>query len=85
MAREGVKSKKKISVMKSMNPDSKRSISRSNRGFKGLEQSSRKHRRAAKRSEQSRYQYGKVGQPGEKIQSGQKGFLHTCGGSLRYH
>lgn len=48
MAREGVKSKKKISVM---NPDSKRSISRSNRGFKGLEQSSRKHRRAAKRSE----------------------------------
>lgn len=51
MAREGVKSKKKISVMKSMNPDSKRSISKSNRGFKGLKQSSRKHRRAAKRSE----------------------------------
>lgn len=74
-----------------MDPNSKRSKRRKNRGFKSLEVSTRKGRRAARRSADSRSIAGKVREAGEKatretVQGGAKfGFIHTAGGSLKYH
>lgn len=74
-----------------MQPNSKRTARRKNRGFKSLETSCRKHRRAKRRSEDSRSIAGKVREAGEKairetVSGGaKKGFTHTAGGSLRYH
>ncbi len=74
-----------------MQPNSKRTASRKNRGFKSLEVSCRKHRRAARRSAESRSIAGKVREAGEKgpretvIGGAKYGFTHTAGGSLKYH
>jgi len=74
----------------SPDPSSKRSKRRTNRGFKGLLASSRKHRRALRRQEQNRTINGKIEEPGTKAlcASGpnpRKQWLHTAAGSLRYH
>lgn len=74
-----------------MDPNSKRSKRRKNRGFKSLDVSSRKHRRAARRSSESCSIAGKLVKAGDKatretVSGGaKKGFIHTAGGSLRYH
>lgn len=65
-------------------PDSLRSKRRKNRGFKSLEVSSRKHRRAAARSLYSRTHYGKLGEPGQKMDGGSGTFVHQAGGSIKY-
>ena len=69
----------------SPNKNSNRSKKRAKRGFIDLDTSSRKHRRANKRSAISRYQYGKIGNPGDKVSGGAKSFVHNCGGSIKYH
>jgi hypothetical protein len=74
-----------------MQPNSKRTARRKKRGFKSLEVSCRKHRRAARRSSESRSIAGRVKEAGEKgpretVSGGaKKGFIHTAGGSLKYH
>ena len=68
----------------SPNPNSKRSVRRKNRGFKSLEQSCRKHRRAARRMADACTIKGTTHKPGTKTQSF-GGWLHTAGGALRYH
>lgn len=71
-------------TLKHPDPGSLTSRRRRNRGFKSLETSCRIHKRAARRSLNSRTQFGKLGVPGEKVtESG--GFTHTCGGSLKYY
>lgn len=91
MAREGVaKSKRRVSVMKQADQNSNRSKKRSNRGFSSLEKSSRKHRRAIRRSEEKRMISGKLYEPGTKIDPDLKGgklkvFEANAGGSLKYH
>lgn len=66
-------------------PNSKTSKARKKRGFRSLEESSRKHRRARNRSLFARTQYGKLGQPGEKMKDGNNSFVHIAGGSINYH
>jgi hypothetical protein len=86
MPREGSFSvrKSKFASMKHPDAGSLTSKRRRNRGFKSLESSCRIHKRAARRSLNSRTQFGKLGTPGEKItESG--GFTHTCGGSIKYY
>jgi hypothetical protein len=86
MPREGMLSVRKshYASMKSSDPGSLTSRRRKNRGFKSLETSCRIHKRAARRSLNSRTQFGKLGVPGEKVtESG--GFTHTCGGSIKYY
>jgi hypothetical protein len=65
------------------NKDSLRSKKRANRGWVSLEKSSRKHKRAAKRSVVSRAQYGKLHEPGARVAEGAS-FMHIAGGSIRY-
>lgn len=77
--------------MKHPDPNSKRSIRRKNRGFKSLELSSRKHRRALGRQEEACTIAGKLLKPGQKhdretVKNGaKKPLLHTAGGSFKYH
>lgn len=75
----------KRATMAAPSSDSKTSIKRKNRGFVSLVVSSRKHRRAARRSALSRLQYGKVHEPGDKVTDGAGTFVHTAGGSIRYN
>lgn len=75
----------KRATMAGPSPDSRTSARRKNRGFVSLVVSSRKHRRAARRSALSRLQYGKVYEPGDKVTDGAGTFVHTAGGSIRYH
>ena len=86
MSREGMLSVRKshYASMKSPDPGSLTSRRRKNRGFVSLEKSSRIHRRAQRRSLNSRTQYGKLGQPGEQITESLS-FTHTCGGSIKYY
>lgn len=86
MPREGSMSvrKSRECTMKSPDPGSITSKKRRNRGFVNLEKSCRIHRRAARRSVNSRTQYGKLGQPGEKVTESLS-FTHTCGGSIKYY
>lgn len=86
MPREGMLSVRvsRNATLKHPDPGSLTSRRRRNRGFKSLETSCRIHKRAARRSLNSRTQFGKLGVPGEKVtESG--GFTHTCGGSLKYY
>lgn len=76
--------KGKTATIKQPDPNSKTSKRRKNRGFKSLELSSRKHRRAKRRSINSLMQYGKILKPGEKIDNGANSFVHTGGGSICY-
>ena len=79
------KSKKKASSGPyAPDPTSKTSISRKKRGFRSLEESCRKHRRAKRRSIQSRTHYGKTGNPGDRMDTS-GGFTHIAGGSIKYH
>lgn len=79
-------SKQKTATKAAPQKDSLRSIRRANRGFKSLELSCRIHKRALRRSEFSRTQYGKVYPAGTKTDGGISGnFVHNAGGSLRYH
>lgn len=91
MGREGKpRSKRKVSTLKYPDANSKRSMRRANRGFKSLEVSSRKHRRALYRLLQAGVINSKVEQPGVKAMCAtgphaRKGWIHTAGGSMRYH
>lgn len=83
-------SKQKTATIKYPDPTSKRSIRRANRGFKSLETSCRKHRRAAHRSAWTRNISGVVHpagtrtefnpRPGNKLSS----WLHNAGGSMKF-
>lgn len=84
MAREGVKSKKRVSNVKHAEPNSKRSKSRAKRGFKSLEQSSRMHRRMNNRLNEARTYRGKLYEPGTKIEI-TAGSMVTAGGATKYH
>lgn len=66
-------------------PDSMRSVRRKNRGFVSLEVSSRIHRRAKRRLDASRFVYGQLHPPGTKVGGGSGEFVHTAGGSIKYH
>lgn len=69
-------------------PNSKRSARRANRGFQGLEKSSRKHRRAFRRlGESCNIGNGKHVAPGEKqlVRAGLSDWMHTGGGKMKYH
>jgi len=70
--------------MKGPDPSSKTTKRRKNRGFKSLEVSSRKHRRAKRRSAQKCMVGGKELKPGEKM-VGSNDLMYTGGGSLKYH
>lgn len=90
MQREGRAGNKSVRVshfktMVGPDPKSKRSQRRKNRGFVSLEQSSRKHRRARNRSYYSRFQYGAAHEAGKKVDGGSGTFVHSAGGSLKYH
>lgn len=70
-------------------PESIRTRKRQNRGFKSLEVSSRKHRRALRRLTDSCTISGVTYEPGDKKIPDMRGkikvFMHTAGGSMRYH
>lgn len=72
--------------MKYPDENSKRSKRRKNRGFKSLEVSSRKHRRAHERLLIACTLAGKTLKPGEKaeVKCGSSTWVHTAGGSMRY-
>lgn len=76
--------KQKTATIKQADPNSKRSKRRKTRGFKSLEVSCRKHRRAARRSAVSRTQYGRLHEPGTKADGGSGTFVHNAGGSIRF-
>lgn len=72
------------------NPNSKTSKRRKNRGFKTLELSSRKHRRALRRSIEKRTIGGVLYEAGHKeepdLRGGRlKSFLYNAGGSIKFH
>jgi hypothetical protein len=67
------------------NKDSARSKKRENRNFISLEKSSRKHKRALRRSLVSRTQYGKLYEAGAKVNDGGDTFMHNAGGSIDFH
>lgn len=73
------------------NPNSKRTARRAKRNFKGLEASSRKHRRAARRSLEVRNISGTVYDAGVKQDTDMrrggklKASMHNAGGSMKYH
>lgn len=76
--------------MKAPDQNSKTSKKRKNRGFKSLELSSRKHRRALRRSIEKRTIGGVLHEAGHKeepdLRGGRlKSFLHTAGGSIKFH
>ncbi len=77
--------------MKYPSPASKRSIRRANRNFRDVETSTRKGRRAARRSAESCEISRIVYKPGEKHEINTKlgnklsAWMHTAGGSLKYH
>jgi hypothetical protein len=77
-------SKQKTATIAAPDQNSKRSRRRKVRGFKGLEASSRKHRRALRRQSQSCLVYGTMLKPGDKKEGGYAQWSHTAGGSLRY-
>ena len=85
MAREGKKSKSKRSVYKHPDPNSIRSKKRANRGFKDLEHSCRKHKRAAFRSLLKRTISGTLYPAGTKAEAKSIGWTHNAGGSIKYH
>jgi hypothetical protein len=66
-------------------PQSRRSKRRANRGFKSLEQSCRKHRRALSRLGSACVLGGSQLKPGDKYLSKLNGFTYTAGGAMRYH
>lgn len=76
---------------KTKDPNSKRSKRRAARKFQSLELSTRKGRRAARRSDEKCTIAGKIRKPGEKatretvIGGAKYGFLHTAGGSMRHY
>lgn len=75
--------------MKSPDPQSKRSRKRRNRNFKGVS-STRKHRRAMKRQDQTRFFNNTDHEPGVKADCAtgpnpRKGWSYTAGGALHYH
>lgn len=71
--------------------DSNRSKKRAKRGFKSLEESSRKHKRAYRRMSIACNINGNIYKPGEHVQlnvSGRAGanqWVCTAGGSLKYN
>lgn len=69
--------------MKRPDPNSKRSQKRRNRGFRSLLESSRKHRRAQRRQDESRSFNGRMHEPGEKEKCGE--WVFTAGGAYKYH
>lgn len=80
----------KVNRKKGPTEDSKTSQRRRNRGFISLEQSSRMHRRAKRRSQEVRTISGTLYEPGEKklpsLQGGKLSvYLANAGGSLHYH
>lgn len=81
--------KGKTRTMKAMDPQSLTTKRRANRkkSFVSLEQSSRIHRRASRRLNFARFQYGRLGEPGEKMQasSDSQSFVHKAGGSIKYY
>lgn len=77
--------KQKRATIAQPDPNSKRSKRRAKRGWKSLEQSSRKHKRAQRRLLASCKVYGSMLKPGEKKDNGAGSFVHTAGGSLQYH
>jgi hypothetical protein len=76
----------KTATIKRPDPNSKRSARRRTRGFRGLLDSSRKHRRAQRRQLEGRFFNGKLHEPGQKADAaaGPNG-LYTGAGSLHYH
>jgi len=81
--------KGKTRTMKAPTPNSLTSKRRANRKkpFVSLEQSSRIHRRAIRRLNFARFQYGSLGEPGEKMQAkaDSQSFVHKAGGSIKYY
>ncbi len=74
--------------MKHPDQDSKRSKRRANRGFKSLEQSSRKHKRNVRRQGEKQTFAGKRHEAGVKdfcSGGGRTEWLYTSGGANRYH
>lgn len=76
--------------MKGPDQTSKKTQRRKNRGFKTLELSCRKHKRAARRTAQKCTIDDVVHKPGAKVDGSLKGgklqsFLYTAGGSINYH
>jgi hypothetical protein len=84
-------SKQKQSTLKSPDASSKRSARRSRRRWVNLETSSRMHRRAARRSNESREISNTIYDAGVKKETSLsrggklKASTHTAGGSMRYH
>jgi hypothetical protein len=81
--------REKRATMAQPDPNSKRSRRRKNRGFKNLELSSRKHRRANKRQDSARVFNGADHKPGEKANcaSGpnpRRAWLYTAGGAINF-
>lgn len=75
--------------MKGPQPNSKRTQRRKNRGWKSLQESSRIHRRALRRSINSRTISGTVYEAGKKVEPKLHGgklavYLATAGGSIKY-
>ncbi len=76
--------KSRNATLKHPTHGSETSKKRANRSFKNLESSCRIHKRAKRRSEQSRLQYGKVHDAGTKVDGGSGTFVHNAGGSIHY-
>jgi hypothetical protein len=77
-------SKSKKATIAQPDPNSKRSKKRKVRGFKNLELSSRKHKRALRRLRPKLVVYGQILKPGEKKDNGPKTFMHTAGGAMKF-
>jgi hypothetical protein len=77
--------KKKKKVNPSPLPNSMRTQKRHNRGWQSLAQSSRKHRRAARRSLVSRSIDNRLYVAGEHAATAYTGLTQHAGGSLNYN
>lgn len=77
-------SRSKRATKASPSPESLTTRRRKNRGFTSLEASCRIHRRAARRSLQSRTHYGKVHEAGAKVTGEAGSFVHNAGGSIHF-
>lgn len=71
--------------MKSPDPKSSRSKKRANRGFTSVESSTRKGKRAARRSAIARTINGTLHAPGSKVPNRAGQLEYTAGGSRKYH
>lgn len=77
--------KEKKNTSKGPDPKSTRSKKRANRGFRNLETSTRKGKRAERRSLIARTVNGTLYPPGTKVPNRQGQLEFTAGGSRKYH